>query len=71
MEFKENEEHLWILTISNKKIVSINNLLSSIKNSNMKIIEQAICELEAEGLIYVNDTKTEILSIVDTDRILY
>ena len=44
---------------------------SSIKNSNMKIIEQAICELEAEGLIYVNDTKTEILSIVDTDRILY
>lgn len=71
LEFKENEEHWCILTISNKKIVSINNLLSSIKNSNMKIIEQAICELEAEGLIYVNDTKTEILSIVDTDRILY
>lgn len=69
LDFNKNDIHWQILNSSNKKIVSIDELALLLSNYSYRDIEEAIKELQLEGLLFVNRDKTEIFTIVNTEYV--
>lgn len=69
LDFNKNDIHWQILNSSNKKIVSIDELALLLSNYSYRDIEEAIKELQLEGLLFINRDKTEIFTIVNTEYV--
>lgn len=69
LDFNKNDIHWQILNSSNKKIVSIDELALLLSNYSYRDIEEAIKELQLEGLLFANRDKTEIFTIVNTEYV--
>lgn len=71
LEFNINKIHWIILVFCNKKIQSRESIVLMLKDKiNEEVeIDVVLEELNNENLIYYNDDKTEIVSIINTDII--
>lgn len=68
IEFKQSSYEWLILTKCNKRINSLQELCRELVLNTEQLVEY-IENLNNEGLIYYNKDYSEIVSIVDTDRI--
>lgn len=69
LEFVDNDIYWLILSTLNKKIISFDDLVVLFSNYDSETIEEAINELQSEGLLFINRDRTEMFTLVDTDNV--